>query len=186
MRYFSEYGEDRWLHEGNHLGGTGMVYVDVGAADPVTGSNSAFVRSIGWRGLAIDGNPVYRKRWPDAWPWAFETAIVSTLDEVPFNYHPNSVVSRVELGNPIVPSVTLESLLVKHSIGKIDLLTLDVEGHEFEALASMDLEAHQPRIIVSEYRTDGLGIDWRVRDYLMDRNYYLVHQTFANLIFFRQ
>lgn len=179
MRYYSEFGEDEWLHRNNHLGGTGMVYVDVGAADPVTGSNTALLRDLGWTGLAVDGGP-YVERWKTP----FENTIVSTKTEVPFNFHDNHYIARVEDGNPIVPAVTLESLLQKHRIGKIDLLSLDVEGHEFEALTSMDLAAHVPRIIISEYNTQGLGFDWRVRDFLMDRNYYVVHQTLANLVYF--
>lgn len=180
MKYYSEFGEDEWLHRNNHLGGTGMVYVDVGAADPVTGSNTALLRDLGWTGLAVDGNPAYAFKWKTP----FELAVVSTESEVPFNFHPNHVVSRVEAGNPIVPAVSLESILERRGIGKIDLLSLDVEGHEFEALTSMDLAAHQPRIIISEYNTQGLGFDWRVRDFLMDRNYYVVHQTLANLVYF--
>jgi len=180
MKFYSEFGEDRWLYENNHLGGNNRVYVDLGAADPITGSNTALLRDLGWRGLSIDGNPAHAHKWKTP----FVNAIISDQPEVPFNFHPNHVVSRVEDGNPFVPAVTLESLLEKHGIGKIDLLTLDVEGHEFEALTSMVLEDHQPRIIIAEYRTEGLGIDWRVRDYLMDRSYYVVHQTLANLVYF--
>lgn len=180
MKFYSEFGEDRWLYENNHLGGKSHVYVDLGAADPWTASNTALLRDLGWRGLAIDGNPIHAHKWKTP----FVNAIISDEPEVPFNFHPNHVVSRVEAGNPIVPAVTLESLLQRYDIGLIDLLSVDIEGHEFNAIKTMDLAIHRPRMIIGEYNTEGLGEDFRLRDYLLENHYKVVHQTFANLIYF--
>jgi hypothetical protein len=56
--YFSQFGQDlflnRWFFK-DHRGG---VFVDVGAYDGITGSNTYyFERQLGWRGVAIEANP---------------------------------------------------------------------------------------------------------------------------------
>lgn len=52
-----------------------------------------------------------------------------------------------------VPAATLSAVLEKHSITEIDLLSLDVEGYEEEALRGLDLEKHKPRYILVEERS---------------------------------
>lgn len=56
--YFSQFGQDlflnRWFFK-DHRGG---VFVDVGAFDGVTGSNTYFFeKQLGWRGVAFEANP---------------------------------------------------------------------------------------------------------------------------------
>lgn len=49
-----------------------------------------------------------------------------------------------------VPCCTLNSLLLKHSINKIDLFVLDVEGYEKEVLEGFDIRKYKPSFIVVE------------------------------------
>ncbi len=51
-----------------------------------------------------------------------------------------------------VPAATLSSVLDKHSISKIDLLCLDVEGFELSALKGIDFEKHRPKYMLIEAR----------------------------------
>ncbi len=49
---------------------------------------------------------------------------------------------------------TLSGLLDKHRIGKVDLLSLDVEGFELQVLKGLDLDRHRPRYILVEARDE--------------------------------
>lgn len=181
-RFYSEFGEDRWIAEHLPLPATGF-YVDVGCAHPTEGSNTAFLRDRGWQGLAIDANPGYAPLWPAG---AFVQAIVSTEPIVGFEFKSAHYESRVCSGQTQFAAVPLQSLVRAHRrrpFETCDFLTLDVEGHEFEALLS--LGALLPPIIVSEYNTRGLGEDMRVHDYLLKNGFTLVHTTTANHIFHR-
>jgi FkbM family methyltransferase len=178
MTYYSQFGEDRWICEQFVLPEKG-VYVDVGAGHPTTISNTAFLRDRGWTGLAVDGNPNYVQLWAGL---PFEAAVVSGIPDVRFEIDGNPDMSRVRTGEPNVHTVTLESLLIKHQIGIIDFLSLDVEAHEFDVLMSMNLQAHKPRIVVSEYSTLNIGEDMRVRDFLVAQGYEVVCKTIANFI----
>lgn len=51
-----------------------------------------------------------------------------------------------------VPARTLSSILKQHGIERIDLLSLDVEGNELEALRGIDFYVHKPRFMLIEAR----------------------------------
>ncbi|MES2694485.1 MAG: FkbM family methyltransferase [Verrucomicrobiota bacterium] len=184
MNFYSEFGEDRWIADNLPLPATGY-YVDVGCAHPTEGSNTAFLRARGWRGLAIDANPGWGAVWQTAAPDHFVQAFVSDKRIVSFEFKEAHYESRITPGNTRYAAVPLWTL-VDHDYD-IDLLTLDVEGHEFEVLTTLDnwRIPQLPPIIVSEYNTRGIGEDMRVRDYLLARGYRLVHTTVANHIFHR-
>jgi hypothetical protein len=51
-----------------------------------------------------------------------------------------------------VPVATLSALLDKHGIKRVDLLSLDVEGYELNALKGLDFTQHAPRFMLIEAR----------------------------------
>ena len=51
-----------------------------------------------------------------------------------------------------MPARTLSSILDQHNITSIDLLSLDVEGFELQALQGLDLERHKPHFLLIEAR----------------------------------
>ena len=50
------------------------------------------------------------------------------------------------------PARTLSSILDEVRAPEVDLLSLDVEGYEAQALAGLDLERHAPRFVLVEMR----------------------------------
>jgi hypothetical protein len=54
-----------------------------------------------------------------------------------------------------VPGRSLSTLLDQHNMTHVDLLSLDVEGFERQALEGLDLKRHRPRFILVEARFRG-------------------------------
>jgi hypothetical protein len=177
--FYSQFAEDEWICQHLSLPTKG-VYVDVGAGHPRTISNTAFLRDRGWTGLAVDACADYIPAWEG---FTFEVAIVSDKPMVGFYLDPTRELSRITTGEPTFPAVTLESLLSKHGIGVIDFLSLDVEAHEYDALMSMNFQAHRPKIVISEYSTFCVGEDMRVKDFLVEQGYEVMEKTVCNFIF---
>jgi hypothetical protein len=50
------------------------------------------------------------------------------------------------------PARTLTSILDEVHAPEVDLLSLDIEGYEAQALAGLDLERHAPRFVLVEMR----------------------------------
>ncbi|TAN38414.1 MAG: FkbM family methyltransferase [Verrucomicrobia bacterium] len=51
-----------------------------------------------------------------------------------------------------VPAQTLSAIIDKHQIEHIDLLSLDVEGYEAQALKGIDFDRHRPEFMLIEVR----------------------------------
>ncbi|MGA7325327.1 MAG: FkbM family methyltransferase [Rhodomicrobium sp.] len=56
--YFSQYGQDKWIAEVLFPGKRNGVFVDIGAHDGVSFSNSYFLENnLGWTGIAVEPIP---------------------------------------------------------------------------------------------------------------------------------
>ena len=51
-----------------------------------------------------------------------------------------------------VPTVRLDTLLVRHSVSRIDLLVIDTEGHDSEILRSLDFTRFRPVLLMFEHQ----------------------------------
>lgn len=177
--FYSEFGEDLWITQNLPIPPFG-VYLDVGAGHPYYASNTAIFRDRMWRGLAIDGNP----RWLSVWDTPFFCAVISKEPVVKFEE--NGLLSRISPTGHEQLGMPLQGILNGFGIEKIDVMSIDLEGSEYDAFQTFDLERHQPKIIIGEYSTLGIGDDFRLRDHLLARGYRVAHQTQANLIYVRE
>lgn len=155
------------------------IFVEAGANDGQTQSNTAyFARHRGWRGLLVEPIPELAARCRAArLESVVENCALVTPDaegqSVPMTYcglmsvveggwsDPAAERAHVETGRQIqslttyhvnVPGRSLSSLLDQHKMTHVDLLSLDVEGFERQALEGLDLKRHRPRFILVEAR----------------------------------
>lgn len=180
--------------------GKPLVYVDLGCSHPTNRSLTSFCRDLGWRGVAIDGNPDYGKDWEAVgFKDHFFCGILSDKPFARFAIHENSFTSRISEStetdhpekwgiNRIVEhyAVPLNQILAIRGIDHIDLLTIDLEGAEFDVLQTLDFEKHSPSFIIAEYDTAGVGIDCRVCNFLLGKGYEVIQQFPSNLIYRRK
>jgi len=173
----SEFSEDLWIVQNVKLPEKGY-YVDLGCAWPVQFSNTAFLRNRGWRGLCVDGNPIYAQHWKGV--EEFTCCLLG--DGNPVLFDPNGVPELSRVGSGIItPTIRLCDLVANQT--RIDFLSVDLEGHEFEALRHFDFQKFRPQVIVAEYSTHGIGEDFRVRDMIVELGYQVRFQSKANLIY---
>jgi FkbM family methyltransferase len=145
------------------------VFVEAGAHDGYTQSNTYYLeRFLGWRGLLVEAVPELcekaRRRRPGS--IVRQAALVAPEQEgtdlvVHFGDLSSTLGSsehaRGGLDNAgrrayevTVPGRTLSGLLDETELGRPDLLVLDVEGHELDALRGLDLDRHAPELLVVE------------------------------------
>lgn len=182
--FYSEYGEDQVLYNRfPDFFSKPKFYLDIGAAHPIHGSNTAFLRDLGWQGLNIDADPAWKEHWPKG---SLIQAIIHTEPLVHFTENPVHCLSRVEPGEDLKEAVRLDDLLKARGVDAIGFLSIDVEGQELRVLESMEGHAKWPPFIVSEFNTAGIGEDFSVMNYLMPREYKPIHQTVANIIYYNE
>jgi FkbM family methyltransferase len=184
-----QFGEDRWILENIELPTHGTV-VDVGADQPIHGSNTYFFEKyLGWKSICIDGDSrtipalnMYRKN-------VVSQLVGSSNGIAKFYQHPSAGISHIsEHGNIEVPIRTLNSILEEHNFEDITLLDVDVEGHELEVFAGLDWNKYHPKIVIVEFVSPAGGdISKRILEFFEQiGNYKLVHTTQANMIYVRQ
>jgi len=145
---------------GNRTG----LFVEVGAHDGVTYSNTWPLATLGWEGIYVEPIPEFATKCrenhafhPDIY---VEECAVGSEDGV-LDMHTNGQLftgSR-ELGlilgveEQVYISViqrTLDSILHQYSVDKIDLVVIDVEGMELEVLAGFNIPKYLPTMIIIE------------------------------------
>jgi len=184
-KFYSEYGEDRWIAE-NVVLPEKSFYLDLGCAWPFLNSNTAFLRDRGWDGANIDGNASYEPNWSGV--GTFTNCVIGDGRVARFITEGVPELSRIApapaLPSEIVKTRRLDELLEYSP--RVDFISVDLEGGEYDALQTFDWEKNRPVCIVAEYATwhpDGVVEDFRVKEMLEAMGYRERYRTKANLIF---
>ncbi|WP_160326689.1 FkbM family methyltransferase [Burkholderia sp. lig30] len=167
------------------------VFVEAGANDGIRQSNSLhFESKRGWRGILVEAVPALyeecRRHRPHAqvvWSalaspeqvpgnvtirYAGLMSVVRggmrSIEEEDAHIDAGCEVQKLEAYETEAPCATLSGILDQCGISHVDLLSLDVEGFEAQALAGLDLSRHRPTYILVEarYRAD---VDARLLPY---------------------
>jgi FkbM family methyltransferase len=146
----------------------GGFFLDVGCAWPVRASNTYYLeKHLGWTGIGIDALAEYGPAWtakrPNSRFFSYLVTDRSGVKEIFFK-SPDSGLSSTQrdlasgeiFGLDLEPekveihTITLDDLLDREGVTKIDLLAMDIEGHEPKALAGFDIERFRPELAVIE------------------------------------
>jgi FkbM family methyltransferase len=146
----------------------GGVFLDVGASDYRDASLTYYLdRHLGWSGVAIDAIEHYRADYEKYRPRTrFFRFYVSDKDDDKADFYvvrnderkSTGVLEAEELhkndGLAIdkteVPTITLNTLLTKAGVEKIDLMNMDIELAEVVALRGFDIARFAPKLVVIE------------------------------------
>jgi FkbM family methyltransferase len=141
-------------------------YLDVGASNPITDSNTYAMYKRGWRGIALEPlpfGPMWQKSRPD--DLFLNVAVGAEPGQVTLQVFRDSQISSVmpetiahwQRGghSPVthlrVPCVTLNEVLSQHLARReLHLVSIDVEGMEHEVLKGIDLRRYRPWVMVLE------------------------------------
>jgi FkbM family methyltransferase len=181
LGYASQIGQDLFLDRHVFGGQRGGVFVDVGAHDGETFSNSLFLEEQrGWTGLCIEPNPgVYERLAVRRTATCVAVAVGSANGTAEFlaisgygemlsgirAQYESAHLARIERDMAVhgdsatthqVPVRRLDELLREHSLSHFDLLCVDVEGAEADVLRSICLSEFGVRAVILENNfTDG-------------------------------
>lgn len=161
------------------------VFVDVGAADYLDGSNTFYLeKNLGWSGIAIDAQESYRANYVKHRPrtkfFCFfvsdrsgDTAKLflaggggASSSTRSFSEGYGGVKGEVE-----TPTVSLNDLLGAQGISRFDFLSMDIELAEPAALAGLDIRRFHPSLAVVEAHPE---VRQQILDYFAANQYVVV------------
>ena len=158
-------------------------FVDVGCAWPIRANNTYYLeKHLGWTGVGVDALPDYAPMWEDERPiskfFNFLVTDRSGTKESFFRSESLGLSStsahradgkhfggELAVEEVKISSITLNDLLDRVGATKVDLLSMDIEGHELTALRGFDIDRFQPDLVVTEGRRPG------VEAYFKDHGY---------------
>jgi FkbM family methyltransferase len=167
---YAQHGEDQALLKLLQGSGNRHPYVDVGCNHPFKLSNTYLLYRQGWRGLCVDPLPRFAplySRWR-AEDRFCNLAIGEVAGELPFYEFESDVLSTLDGAlaaqyqaqgwrlrkRSAVRIARLDTVLEESGLqGPVSLLSIDIEGHELQALRSLDLARWQPELVCLEVAT---------------------------------
>lgn len=201
---YSQEGEDLLLHRIFEFQKQGF-FVDVGALHPQRFSNTYKFYKAGWRGINIDAMPGSMKIFNKIRPEDINLEIpvsdkAENLDYYVFNepalntfskeladerskieqYHVDQVIN--------IKTDTLENILDAHlpKNQKIDFMTIDAEGLDFQILTSNNWAKYSPCVVLIENESElGEVQGSKVDLYMKEKGYQLYAKT-VNTYFYKQ
>jgi FkbM family methyltransferase len=163
---YSEWGEDLILFQAMKPSGRGF-YVDVGAYDPITWSNTYKLYKRGWSGVTIE--PDLGARWKFRLMRGRDTHLAMGASSSPttLTYHRFEIgvlntmsgeraksladAGYVTRGVEEVRCDRLDTLLNEYAPGRhIDMLTVDCEGDDLGVVATLDFVKQRPTVVMVE------------------------------------
>ena len=176
-------------------------YVDVGCNHPVFLSNTYGLYRKGWRGVCVDANRDLINKHKKYRPKDISVCALVSNEEKEREFYKvsNDGLSTTERKNlsekeiqalgyqtEIHQAKTLTTILSEASAPQhIDILSIDVEEHDFQVLQSLDFDLYKPTVIVVEDETfDFYKIArHQIVEYLEDKGYNLEGYVLKNLYF---
>lgn len=191
--FASQHGQDRYLRENHFPDLNNGCFVDIGAYDGTTGSNTLFFERLGWTGLCIEASPTqFRKLATSRSTKSVHCAVADResrekfLDIKQGYTQMGGLLSdlndrQLSESSPTNQSVEVEvavrplsSLLSEHNLNHVDYCSIDVEGGEFRVLHGIDFEKHSFSVLSvenSKHYEDGPGV---VAGFLEEKGFELV------------
>jgi FkbM family methyltransferase len=207
VKFHSQVGQDRFLLENFFRGRRGGVFLDIGAYDGETFSNTLFFeRSMGWTGLCVEPLPSAFAKLAATRKAICENICLGDFEgEADFieaddlggpneqmfsglaaNFDPRHII-RVEAMTKRrvtrrVKVTKLSTLLAKHSLFDIDFCSLDVEGAELAILSDFDPERFRVALFAIENNWD----DARIPQLMAQKGYELYAKLEQDYVFKRR
>jgi FkbM family methyltransferase len=193
--FYSQFGEDKILHNVFSKKNRGTC-VEVGGYDGISGSNTYFFETIGWKCLILEPIPelcekIRLNRNCDILQVAASDKIgisdfyiakgVESLSTIETEIkHFDRIYKDGGSGIEQIKVKTdlLTNILKINGYTEIDFLTLDVEGHEMSALRGLDFDKINIKILIIEDATFGKSND--IKNFMRANSFVRFKRTGCN------
>ena len=205
----SQFGEDKKiikLFRGIKKG----TYLDLGCFHPIRQNNTYLFYKLGWKGVNIDLNPLSIELFNIARPNDLNICMaisdkrgfknlffdheLSSLNTINKNHtlFLKKNFGITNLKKKKIKTDTLNNLLKKKNIKRIDFMNMDIEGNEFKVLKTLDFKKVDIKVICVEiinydFYSKNIKIHKKkIFNILKKNKYYLKFKTSVNYIFVKK
>jgi FkbM family methyltransferase len=195
----AQHGEEFFIWEQLNFKPKG-TFVEIGAYDGISLSNSLFFEQLGWTGVLVEAHPELASKCRLSRPGAtvVHAALgradggsvrfsmvrgTSGLDTLSFVSTSERQHARINARQGVietvdVPARSLSGVMKEIGVEQVDWMSIDVEGVELDVLEGVGLDSFRPTLIVVE--DNSRGADLRVAEFLARFGYRRVQTVGCN------
>ncbi len=204
--YFSQYGQDKYILDYFDNKKEGF-FIDIGAYNGVTFSNTLRMENLGWKGICIEPNPdmfkkVCRTRKCAKYNVALDTentkkeftkitgycAVLSGIKEEYCEKHIERIKKELEeVGGTMdtvdVKTMTFDTLMADFKdVSVIDYISIDTEGNEFKILKTIDFKKYDIKTVSVENNYS----DPKLQEFMENAGYYCATKLGCDEIYIKK
>ncbi len=203
--YKSQAGQDKFVNEIFFHDKKDGFYLDIGAHDGESFSNTYYFDRLGWKGIAIEPLPhLFKKLQQCRSCVCINACVCSTEGTVPFlhldccdemlsgmcgTYDERQLAivmnDIAQFGGEAkilqLPAMRFDTLLGKYGITHIDFMSLDTEGSELEILKTIDFS----KITIDVITVENNYNEPYIQDFLCSKGFILITHLHVDDIFVR-
>ena len=204
----SQFGEDKKILK-LFKEKTNGTYLDLGCFHPLRQNNTYLLYKLGWKGINIDLNPLTIELFNVARPNDINICVaiskkkgskdlffdneLSSLNTINKNHtlFLKKAFNQINLKKRKIKTNTLNNILKKYKINKIDFMNIDIEDSELDVLKTINFKYFYIKVIcievINQFHTKQSKINKdKIVKLLKKNNYVLVHKTYVNYIFVKK
>jgi len=201
--FFSEAGQDMLVKNNFFKNQKSGFFVEIGAFDGIVGSNCYhFEKFMNWQGIAVEASPLqFEKLKKNRNCKLMNVAIGSENKQVEFyevaegftqmsginnsNFknsferikkNSNSKINKIN-----IKCKTFENLIPNDQI--IDLISIDIEGNEFDVLKSIDFGKYKIKVIIIE---NNVPNELSYLNFFLEKNFYYFDRVGMDEIYYNK
>ena len=201
--FFSEAGQDMLVKDNFFKNQRSGFFVEIGAFDGIEGSNCYhFEKYMNWHGIAIEASPLqFEKLKKNRNCKLRNVAIGSENNQVEFyevaeGFTQMSGINNLNFQNSFerikknsnskinkihIECKTFENLVPNDHI--IDLVSIDIEGNEFDVLKSIDFDKYKIKVIILE---NNVPNELSYLKFFLDKNFSYFDRVGMDEIYYNQ
>tara|TARA_R110002167_G_scaffold348499_1_gene559863 strand:- start:8359 stop:9009 length:651 start_codon:yes stop_codon:yes gene_type:complete len=161
-KYYSQHGQDYWLEREDSISTNSGYFVDVGASHRKNGymSNTLFFeKHYKWKGILIEPNEKISKPLESREAMLVQCAVSNKQGFIKFKKGDAGVNSKVSDGGESIQCQTITSILEENKAPHIiDFLSMDIEGHEPQALEGINFNRYKFKNVIIEENSNAKSI----------------------------
>lgn len=196
-----------WVKDNIEFTDSNLFYVDVGANDGLTASNTAyFDLELGWKGICIEPHPSAFKKLELNRANSINLNLCASNDEALLDflaiegysemlsgihkYYPLGNLERIDRELQVmggekkiikIQSKPLNKIFDEYKVKKVDYLSIDTEGSEYQILNSIDFDEVDIRVITTE---NSSGMD--IKKFLDVKGYIFAGQVCGDEVYYKK
>ena len=187
---YSQFNEDLFLIDFFHNKKKGK-FVDLGAFHPIRYNNTYLLYKKGWNGTNIDLNPVAIDMFNIARNRDINICALmsekSNIEKTVYYEHGFSAVNSLVLTKELKKVLKKEKImktktfddLIKHDF---DFLNIDLEGHDYEVLKTINLKKYKPGLICIEILENSKDKE-NIFKYMTNNNFEFINKCKVSYFF---